>query len=161
MLGFVWSLFSDSFRCKVVVVLQSQSRVWLCDTMNCSTTDFPVLQNIPELLKLISIESAMPSNHLILCFPLLLLPSVFPSIKVFSSESALFSGQGKEIEGNNRIRKTRDLFKKIREAKGTFHAKMGTVKDRNIMDLTEAEDIKKMWQEYPKELYEKKSAWPR
>ena len=53
------------------------------------------------------------------------------------------------------MEKTRDLFKKIRDTKGTFHAKMGTIKDRNSMDLTEAEDIKKMWQEYTKELYEK------
>ena len=53
-----------------------------------------------------------------------------------------------EIEENNRMRKTRDLFKKIRDAKGTFHAKMGTIMDRNCMDLTEAEDIKKRWQEY-------------
>ena len=56
---------------------------------------------------------------------------------------------------NNRIEKTRDLFKKIRHTKGTFHAKMGTIKDRNGMDLTEAEDIKKRWQEYTEELYKK------
>ena len=54
----------------------------------------------------------------------------------------------KEIEENNRVGKTRDLFKKIRDTKGTFHAKMGSIKDRNEMDLTEAEDIKKRWQEY-------------
>ena len=59
----------------------------------------------------------------------------------------------KEIEGNNRIGKTRDLFKKIRDIKGTFHAKMGLIKDRDGMDLTEAEDIKKRWQEYTEELY--------
>ena len=59
-----------------------------------------------------------------------------------------------EIEGKNRMRKTRDLFKKIRDTKGTFHTKMGSIKDRNGMDLTEAEDIKKRWQEY-KELYKK------
>ena len=53
-----------------------------------------------------------------------------------------------EIEENNRMRKTRDLFKKIRDTKGTFHAKMGTIKDRNVMDLTEAEDIRKRWQQY-------------
>ena len=58
----------------------------------------------------------------------------------------------KEIEENNRIGKTRDLFKKIRNTKGTFHAKMGSIKDRNGMDLTEAEDIKKRWQEYTEEL---------
>ena len=63
--------------------------------------------------------------------------------------------QCKEIEENNRIGKTRDLFKKIRDTKGIFHAKMGTIKDRNDMDLTEAEDIKKRWQEYTKELYKK------
>ena len=60
-----------------------------------------------------------------------------------------------EIAENNRMGKTRDLFKKIRDTKGTFHAKMGTIKDRNCMDLTEAEDIKKRWQEYTEELYKK------
>ena len=60
-----------------------------------------------------------------------------------------------EIEENNRMEKTRDLFKKIRDTKGTFHAKMGSVKDRNVMDLTEAEEIKKRWQEYTEELYKK------
>ena len=65
------------------------------------------------------------------------------------------SDQCKEIEENNRMGKTRHLFKKIRDTKGTFHAKMGTLKDRNGMDLTEAEDIKKRWQEYTEELYEK------
>ena len=63
--------------------------------------------------------------------------------------------QCKEIEENNRIGKTRDLFKKIRDTKGIFHAKMGTIKDRNGMDLTEAEDMKKRWQEYTEELYKK------
>ena len=67
---------------------------------------------------------------------------------------AFFSDQCKEIEENNRMGKTRDLFKKIRDTKGTFHAKMGTIKDRNCMDLTEAKDIKKRWQEYTK-LYKK------
>ena len=61
----------------------------------------------------------------------------------------------KEIEENNKIGKTRDLFKKIEDTKGTFHAKMGTIKDRNDKDLTEAEDIKKRWQEYTEELYKK------
>ena len=61
----------------------------------------------------------------------------------------------KEIEENNRMGKTRDLFKKIRDTKGTFHANMGSTKDRNDMDLTEAEDIKKRWQEYTEELYKK------
>ena len=65
------------------------------------------------------------------------------------------SDQCKEIAENNRMGKTRDLFKKIRDTKGTFHAKMGTVKDRNGMHLTEAEDIKKRWQEYIEELYKK------
>ena len=65
-------------------------------------------------------------------------------------KKAFLSDQCKEIEENNRTEKTRDLFKKIRDTKGTFHAKMGTIKDRNDMDLTEAEDIKKRWQEYTK-----------
>ena len=69
-------------------------------------------------------------------------------------KKAFLSNQCKEIEKNNRMRKTRDLFKKIRDLKGTFHAKMGWIKDRNVMDLTEAEDIKKRWQEYT-ELYKK------
>ena len=62
------------------------------------------------------------------------------------------SDQCKEIEESNRMRKTRDLFKKIRDTKGMFHAKMGSIKDRNGMDLTEAEDIKKRWQEYTEKL---------
>ena len=65
--------------------------------------------------------------------------------------------QCKEIEENNRMGESGDLFKKIRDPKGTFHAKMGTIKDRNCMDLTEAEDIKKRWQEYTDELYKKRS----
>ena len=64
-------------------------------------------------------------------------------------KKAFLSDQWKETEENNRMGKIRDLFKKIRDTKGTFHAKMGTVKDRSGMDLTEAEDIKKRWQEYP------------
>ena len=68
---------------------------------------------------------------------------------------AFLSDQCKEIRENNRMRKTRNLFKKIRDTKGTFHAKMDTIKDRNSMDLTEAEDIKKRWQEYTEGLYEK------
>ena len=67
-------------------------------------------------------------------------------------KKAFLSAQCKEIEENNRMGKTRDLFKKIRDTKGTFHAKMGSIKDRNGMDLTEAEDIKR-WQEYTEELY--------
>ena len=71
------------------------------------------------------------------------------------NKKAFLSDQCKEIEENNRMGKTRDLFKKIRDAKGTFHAKMGSIKDRNGMDLTEAEYIKKKWQEYTEELYKK------
>ena len=71
------------------------------------------------------------------------------------AKKAFFSDQCKEIEGNNRMGKTRDLFKKIRDTKGTFHAKMGLIKDRNGLDLTEAEDIKNQWQEYIEELYKK------
>ena len=70
-------------------------------------------------------------------------------------KKAFLRGQCKEIEENNRMGKTRDLFKKIRDTKGTFHAKMGSIMDRNGMDLTEAEDIKKRWQEYTEELYKK------
>ena len=72
-------------------------------------------------------------------------------------KTAFLSEQCKEIEENNRVGKTRDLFKKIRESKGIFHAKIGTIKDRNGMDLTEADDIKKRWQEYTEELYKKRS----
>ena len=70
-------------------------------------------------------------------------------------KKALLSDQCEEIEENNRMGKTRDLFKKIRDTKGTFHAKMSTIKGTNGMDLTEAEDIKKRWQEYTEELYKK------
>ena len=70
-------------------------------------------------------------------------------------KKAFLSNQCKEIEENNRMGKSRDLFKKIRDTKGTFHAKMSSIKDRNGMDLTEAEDIKKRWQEYTEELYKK------
>ena len=72
-----------------------------------------------------------------------------------TDKKAFLSNQCKEIEENNRMGKTRDLLKKIRDTEGTFHAKMGTVKDRNSKDLTEAEDIKKRWQEYTEELYKK------
>ena len=71
-------------------------------------------------------------------------------------KKAFFSDQCKEIEENNRMGKTRDLFKKIRDTKGTFHVKIGSIKDRNGMDLKDAEDIKKRWQEYTEELYKKK-----
>ena len=70
-------------------------------------------------------------------------------------KKAFLSDQYKEIEGNNRMGKTRDLFKKFRDTKGTFHAKMGSIKDRNGKDLTEAKDMKKRWQEYTEELYKK------
>jgi len=70
-------------------------------------------------------------------------------------KKAFLSDQWKEIEENNRMGKTRDLFKKIRDTKGTFHAKIGTIKYRNGMDLTEAEDIKKRWQEYTEEPHKK------
>ena len=73
-------------------------------------------------------------------------------------KKAFLSDQCKEIEANKRMGKTRDLFKKIRDTKGTFHAKMGSIKDRNGMDLTEAEDIKKRWQEYTEELYKKRAS---
>ena len=68
-------------------------------------------------------------------------------------KKAFLNDQCKEIEGNNRMGKTRELFRKIRDTKGTFHAKMGSIKGRNGMDLAEAEDIKKRWQEYTEELY--------
>ena len=70
-------------------------------------------------------------------------------------KKAFLSDQCKEIEKNNRMGKTRDLFKKFRDTKGTFHAKMGSIKERNVMDLTEAEDIKKRRQEYTEQLYKK------
>ena len=72
-------------------------------------------------------------------------------------KKTFLSNQCEEIEESNRMGKTRDLFKKIRHTKGTFHAKMGTMKDRNGMDLTEAEDIKKRWQEYTEEPYKRAS----
>ena len=75
-------------------------------------------------------------------------------------DKTFLSDQCKEMEENSRMGKTRDLFKRIRDTKGAFHAKMGSIKDRNGIDLTEAEDIKKRWQEYTEELY-KKSPWPR
>ena len=72
-----------------------------------------------------------------------------------TNKNVFLSNQSKETEEKNRMGKTRDLFKKIRDTKGTFHAKMGSIKDRNGVDLTEAEDIKKRWQEYTEELYKK------
>ena len=74
---------------------------------------------------------------------------------VKKDKKAFLSDQCKEIEENNRMGKTRDLFKKIRDTKGAFHAKMVSIKDKNGMELTEAEDIKKRWQEYTEELYKK------
>ena len=79
--------------------------------------------------------------------------------KARRNKKAFLSDQCKEE--NNRVGKTRDLFKKIRDTKGTFHAKMGSIKDRNNMDLTVAEDIKKRWQEYTEELYKKRLSQPR
>ena len=73
-------------------------------------------------------------------------------------KKALLSNQCKEIEENNRMGKANDLFKKIGDIKGTFHAKIGSIKDRNVMDLTEAEDIEKRWQEYTEELKKKRSS---
>ena len=73
-------------------------------------------------------------------------------------KKAFLGDQCKEIQENNRMGKTRDIFKKIIDSKGTFHAKMSTIKDRNGMDLTEAEDIKKRWQEYTEEPYKKRSS---
>ena len=73
-------------------------------------------------------------------------------------KKAFLSDQCKETEEKNRMRKMRDLFKKIRDTKGIFHAKMGTIKERNSMDLTEAEAIKKRWQEYTEELHKKRSS---
>ena len=72
--------------------------------------------------------------------------------KAMEDKKGFLSDQCKEIEENNRMRKTRDLIKMIRDTKGIFHAKMGSIKDRNAMDLTEAEDLKKRWQEYIEEL---------
>ena len=80
--------------------------------------------------------------------------------KARRDKKVFLSDQCKEIEENNRMGKTSDLFKKIRDTKGTFHAKMGSIKDRNGMDLTEAEDIKKRWQEYTEELYKKDLNYP-
>ena len=76
-------------------------------------------------------------------------------------KKAFLSDQCKETEEKNRMGKTRDLFKKMRDTKGTFHAKMGSVKGKNGMDLTEKKDIKKRWQEYTEELYKKRSSRPR
>ena len=75
--------------------------------------------------------------------------------RIARKDKAFFSDQCKEIEEKNRMGKTRELFKNIRDTKGTFHAKMDSIKDRNDTDLTEAEDIKKRWQEYMEELYKK------
>ena len=76
-------------------------------------------------------------------------------------KKTFLSDQCKEIEENNKVGKTRDLFKKIRNTKGIFHAMMGSIKERNGMDLTEAEDIKKRWQEYTGEVYKKRASQPR
>ena len=76
-------------------------------------------------------------------------------------KKVFLSDQCKEIEENNTMGKTRDIFKKIRDTKRTFHAKVGSIKDRNGREITEAEDIKKMWQEYTEDLYKKRSSLPR
>ena len=81
--------------------------------------------------------------------------------KARKDKKASLSDQCKEIEEKNKMEKTRALFKKSRDTKRTFHAKMGSIKDRNGMDLTEAKDIKKKWQEYTEELYKKRSSGPR
>ena len=75
--------------------------------------------------------------------------------RIARRDKAFLNGQCKEIKEHNTMGNTRDLFKKIRDTKGTFHAKMGSIKDRNVRDLTEAEDIMKRWQEYTDELYKK------
>ena len=82
----------------------------------------------------------------------------FQRIARRDKKKAFLSDHCKEIEENNRTGKTRDLFKKLRDTKGTFHAKMGSIKDRNGMDLTEAEGIKKRWQEYTEQLIQKRSS---
>ena len=87
--------------------------------------------------------------------------SCFPKWLHHTSLILILSDWWKEIEENNRLGKTRDNFKKIRDTKGAFHAQMGTIKDRKGMDLIEAEDIKKRWQEYTEELYKKRSSSPR
>ena len=79
-------------------------------------------------------------------------------IRARRDKKAFLSDQCKQIEENNRTGKTRDLFKKIRDTKGTFHAKIGSIKDSNGMDLTEAEDIKKRWQEYKRRTVQKRSS---
>ena len=78
--------------------------------------------------------------------------------RIERDKKAILSNQCKEIEENNRMGKTRDHFNKIKDTKGTFHGNVGSIKDRNGMDLTEAEDIKKRWQEYIEELYKKRSS---
>ena len=104
---------------------------------------------------LISISICLPVLYLLLCnLKITDYPKDFQRI-ARRDKKAFLSDQCKEIEENNRIGKTKVLFKKIRDTKGTFHAKMGSKKDRNGMDLTEGEDIKKRWQEYTEELYKK------
>ena len=81
-------------------------------------------------------------------------------LRVTWGEGDFWAGLNERIEENNRMWKTRDFFKKFRDTKATFHAKMGSIKDRNGMDITEAEDIKKRWQEYTEELYKKELPYP-
>ena len=109
---------------------------------------FPVLRYFVLIWSLLppSVLFPLPTTTLSACL-----------IQSYSFNKYLFSSYStqEEIEKNNRMGKTRDLFKKIRNTKGTFHEKLGTIKNRNGMDLTEAEDIKKRWQEYSEELYKK------
>ena len=109
-----------------------------------------MLENSANILVIIGQEEKEKYTHL---------NAEFQSI-ASSNKKAFLGDQCKEIEENNRMGKTRDLFKKIRDTKGIFHAKMGKIKDRNGRDLTEVEDIKKRWQEYIK-LYKKRSSRPR
>ena len=109
-----------------------------------------MLENSANILVIIGQEEKEKYTHL---------NAEFQSI-ASSNKKAFLGDQCKEIEENNRMGKTRDLFKKIRDTKGIFHAKMGKIKDRNGRDLTEVEDIKKRWQESIK-LYKKRSSRPR
>ena len=115
----------------------AQSCPTLCNAMNRTTPGLPVHHHLPEFTQ--------TNVHL---------NEEFQRIPR-RDKKAFFSDQCKEIEENNRLGKTRDLFKKIRDTKGTFHAKMGLIKSKNGLELTEAEDIKKRWQEYTEKLYRK------
>ena len=124
----------------------AQSCPTLCDPMDCS----------PPGPSIHGIFQARVLEWLAIAFSILKLPGCNSLERIARRDKKAFlSDQCKEIEENNRMGKTRDLFKKIRSTKGTFHAKMGTIKDTNGMDLTEAEDFKKRWQEYTEKLYKK------